>query len=172
MMDKYNMKDIEEYEGLYSITPDGKVWSHYSNKFIKPTILKSGHYNVDLYKNGIRKHKYIHRLVAQAYIPNPNNYEYINHKDENPSHNYVDNLEWCTKQYNDNYGTVRKRQGESKGFQVKCIETNVVYVSYHEAARQTGISATNICRCCNNKRKTAGGYHWKKEEGSDDLLRC
>lgn len=162
MMDNKTLKDIQGYEGLYAITQEGQIWSYASEKFIQPDIHESGHYSVSLYKNGIRKHQYVHRLVAQTYIPNPNNYKYINHKDENPAHNWVSNLEWCTQAYNNNYGTARKKQAETKGFKVRCIETNKIYVSYNEASRQTKISATNICRCCNGKRQTAGKCHWEK----------
>ena len=109
-------RDIEGYEGLYQISNLGRVKS-----FPRPTtpggILKinkrkDGYCSVMLCKNGKTKRFSVHRLVAQAFIPNPNNLPIINHKDENPSKNIVDNLEWCDYEYNNNYGTLPKRLSE------------------------------------------------------------
>ena len=108
------MKDIKGYEGKYAITRDGKVWSYPKNRnskkgiWLKPQLVISNsnrtkthkHYSVGLYKNGKRKSLQIHRLIAQAYIPNPENKPDINHKDGNPLNNEVNNLEWCTKSEN------------------------------------------------------------------------
>lgn len=86
------MKPIKNYEGLYSITEDGQVFSHISNKFLK--TVKKIYEEVRLKtKDGKQKCHFIHRLVAETYIDNPNNYPCVNHKDENPLNNHVDNLE-------------------------------------------------------------------------------
>jgi hypothetical protein len=104
-------KDIKNYEGLYQISTLGRIKSFprkgtYKNaKILKP--YKDGgnyYYVIGLHKNGKRKYKAIHRLVAETFIPNPNNYPLVNHKDENKLNNCVDNLEWCTHKYNSNYG--------------------------------------------------------------------
>jgi len=110
-------KRIEGYED-YIVTIEGMVYSTKRNKFLKPQKNGVGYLQVALYNNGICKRFSIHRLVAMAFIDNPNDYPIINHKDENPSNNRVDNLEWCTYKYNTNYGTrnerVRRKNGKPK----------------------------------------------------------
>lgn len=107
-------KDIPEYEGLYKISNYGEIYSTYSNKLLKPRLDKDGYAQVTLYKNHQPKTLRIHRLVAITYIPNPNNYSCVNHKDENKKNNAVDNLEWCTIKYNNNYGTHTQRSADSR----------------------------------------------------------
>ena len=118
---------------------------------------------MNLCKNNKTKTHRVHRLVAEAFIPNPKSLPQINHKDEDKSNNHVNNLEWCTSLYNINYGTRNNKAIISRGTPVKCIETNTVYPSAREAGRQTNIYASSISRCCNNEYgfKTAGGYHWE-----------
>lgn len=102
------MIDIKDYEGIYAITSCGKVWSYKRNKFLKP--YNTGKYLVvELFKNGVGKQFKVHRLVAQAYLQNPNNLPYVNHKDEVKTHNWINNLEWCDAKYNANYGTIKQR---------------------------------------------------------------
>lgn len=160
-------KDIKGYEGLYQISNLGRVKSLGNGKSRKEKILKprknsAGYLRVMLCKEGKIKDFYIHRLVANTFLSNPNNYTQINHKNEIKTCNYVSNLEWCTAKYNINYGShnesVRKAQKCKK---VICIETNVTYESIREASRQTGIHQWSISNCCNGKRNTAGGCHWK-----------
>ena len=118
-------KDIRDYEGLYQISNMGNVkslgrWVNYKNKgkkwqegkILKPLVDKEGYLKICLWKNGYIKHFRVHRLVAQAFIPNPKNYPQVNHKDENPSNNFVKNLEYCDAKYNSNYGTRNKRIAE------------------------------------------------------------
>lgn len=103
------MKDIQGYEGLYAITSCGKVWSYKSKRFLMPYKHYKGYLLVKLTKDGIRKAYTVHRLVAEAYIPNPENKEQVNHKDENKANNCVNNLEWMTNKENANYGTRNER---------------------------------------------------------------
>ena len=86
------MKDIIGYEGLYSITSCGKVWSYKNKKFLKPLSNGKGYLFVRLCKNGKIENKRIHRLVAEAYLPNPNNYDTVDHIDFNTANNCVNNL--------------------------------------------------------------------------------
>lgn len=98
------MVDIQGFEGRYAVCEDGRIWSHLRNKFLKPVAHHSHggdrkYRKVSLHKNG-RKTYLVHRLVAQALIPNPENYPEVNHKDGNHSNNHPSNLEWCTTSYN------------------------------------------------------------------------
>lgn len=117
------MKDINDYEKLYAITEYGEVWSYKRNKFLKKCLTKSGYYIVNLHKNGVMKSYRINRLVAIAFIPNPNNLPLVNHKDENKLNNSVDNLEWCDIKYNNNYGNRNKKLSESKKSYNLSVET-------------------------------------------------
>lgn len=107
------MKDVKGYEGLYAITSCGKVWSYKSKRFIIPHPNKKGYLRIKLYKNNSYKTYSIHRLVAEAYIPNFENKSQVNHKDENKSNNCVGNLEWVTSKENANYGTRNERIANS-----------------------------------------------------------
>ena len=110
-------KDIENYENVYQISNIGRVRRIYKNgntKILKQDITKRGYCRISLSKNQKHKHYQIHRLVAKAFIPNPNNYPIVNHKDENPMNNNVDNLEWCTYSYNTLYGTAIQRTISTK----------------------------------------------------------
>lgn len=98
------MKDIVGYEGIYAITSCGRVWSYRRKKFLTSFKTPEGYEQVWLCRNGKPIGRYVHRLVAQAYIPNPDNLPVINHKDEVPYHNWITNLEWCTQLYNIHYG--------------------------------------------------------------------
>lgn len=159
------MKNIKGYNGEYSITSCGKVWSHKSNRFLTPHIDKSGYYNIVLMNNGTQKNHKVHRLVGEAYIPNPDNKPCINHKDENKIHNYISNLEWVTVAENNVYGSRLNKMEKP----VLCVETKNIYKSARYAGRTTGISAANIIRCCNRVRITAGGYHWQYVRGDTDV---
>ena len=92
------IKPIKEYEGLYSITEDGKVFSHTKNRFMK--TYKSNYEYIRLCKNGVEKHFSIHRLVALTYIDNPNNLAVVDHIDNNPFNNHVSNLQWLSQRDN------------------------------------------------------------------------
>lgn len=161
------MKDIPGYEGKYAITSCGKVWSYYINNFLSQHIDRKGYQRVMLHLNGKQKLWSVHRLVAITYIPNPNNFPEVNHKDENKLNNSINNLEWCDRKYNLNYGTARERSAERQkktspfNKRVLCVETGIIYFSAQEAKRQTGINNTSISKVCNGKRNVAGGYHWK-----------
>lgn len=156
------MKQIPGMNGQYSITRDGRVYSHKSKKFLSSTDNGSGYLNVILCVDGKPFHKYIHRLVAETYIPNPKNLPEINHKDENKANNAVENLEWCTSAYNKNFGDRAKKYSVSRGKPVVCIDTGERFHAIREAARCMGISTNCISAACTGYRgaKTAGGFRW------------
>lgn len=151
------MRDIKGYEGLYAVTSCGKVWSYRRQKFISPTKTKQGYLQVKLYNNGKYEYYYIHRLVAEAYIPNPENKPQVNHVDEIKEHNYINNLCWMTEKENSNYGTRSQRIAKA----VYCIELDREFESITAAGKELGIDLGGISRACSGKRKAAGGYHWK-----------
>jgi hypothetical protein len=153
------MKDIAGYEGLYAITSCGKVWSHSRKRFRKLKTCKSGYVSVGLRKGGDLAEFYVHRLVAEAYIPNPNNWLQVIHKDGNIANNHVNNLEWCLF---DGYdaGDVYKAYSNKP---VYCVELNKTFSSISKAAKITHTTTSHIRGVCEGKKgyKTAGGYHWK-----------
>lgn len=153
-------KDVKGYEGLYLISDEGEV---ISLKHDKPKRLKTGlrgrdglfYEFVSLAKNGENKCFSVHRLVAEAFLDNPNNFPEVNHKDENPLNNCVDNLEWCTRQYNIDYSKSKRVEQFENG------EKIAEYKSIAEASRQTGIKRTAINNNLTGWSETAGGYTWK-----------
>ena len=167
-MTKEVWKDIEGYEGLYQVSNKRRVKSLNYKRSGKERILKRlknkwGYLFVHLQKDGKQKGCKLHRLVAQAFIPNPENYPEVNHRDEDKTNNAVDNLEWCTRKYNCNYGTRNEKVSKSKNIPVMCIETGEVFSSTKEAQEKTGICASNITACVRHRkyRHTARRFHWK-----------
>ena len=158
------MKDIKNYEGLYAITSCGKVWSYRSKKFLKPKTNNSDYLLVKLSKDKETKYFLIHRLVAEAYIPNPNNYDTVDHIDFDKTNNCVNNLQWMSRSEN----TRKRRDCGSKP--VRCIELNTIYPSAREAARCLNLDHSSIGKVCRGEYKTTGGYHWEyvKEEKVND----
>ena len=152
----------------YSVSNLGRVKSNYANKerILKPFFNKDGYLMVDIRHSHERKSISVHRLVAIAFIPNPNNYPEVNHKDENKTNNCVDNLEWCDDKYNCNYGTRNQRKAENckkKVFSVDKNGTIKYYNSTKDAAVLTGLDSTSISKSLSknyNKNKTAGGMLW------------
>lgn len=157
------MKEIKGYEGLYSITSCGKVWSHKRKKFLQPFDNGQGYLVIILRANGKSKHYRVHRLVAEAYIPNPDEKKYINHKDENKHNNSVANLEWATAKENINYGTANERRRKSWQITpIRCVETGEIFPTQAAAAQSIGRCAQCIRHCLVGKQHTAGGYHWER----------
>lgn len=149
------MRNVIGYEGLYSITSCGKVWSYKSKKFLKPFKVGHGYLRVQLCKNGISENKLIHRLVAEAYLPNPNNYDTVDHIDFNITNNCVNNLQWMSR--HENSGKKRNSRGEK----IYCLENEKIYESQTQAAKELGLDQGNISRVCRGVLKQTGGYHFK-----------
>ena len=169
-------KDIEGFEGLYQISNSGEVKSverlkrnnlgfqTVNERIRKLSKDKDGYLQICLSKNSRHYIKKIHRLVAEAFIPNPNNLPVINHKNEDKQDNRVENLEWCTIKYNTNYGNGIRKMAITQGRPVIQLNNgNVVeeFYSTQEASRQTGVPQANIYKVCVGERKTAGGYEWR-----------
>lgn len=130
-------------------------------KILKPVKNTDNYAQVGLYKQGKRKCYLVHRLVAEAFIENPNNLPELNHIDEDKTNNAASNLEWCDSKQNINYGTRNQRVAEKLSKQVLCVETGKIYTSTHQVERELGFSKGNISSACNSRLKQAYGFHWK-----------
>ena len=155
-------RDIPNYEGLYQISNLGRIKSLRSGKekILKPQF-DGRYYHVILFKDKMHRQRNVHRLVAETFIPNPNKFPQVNHKNEIKTDNKVENLEWCTSKYNLNYGTTQERRIFAQQKPIICVETGKQYESAINAGKQLGICHKHICDCCKGRRKTTGGYHWK-----------
>lgn len=151
-------KPIDGYE-MYQVSNFGRVRRIFKHSvyYLKPHEIK-GYLRVCLCKNSKQKWFMIHRLVAQAFIPNPTNLPFINHKDENPHNNVVDNIEWCTRLYNINYGTRTERT--SKPIIAENDVEIIRFPSINEAMRQ-GYNGGSICACCKGRITKYKGYKWR-----------
>lgn len=163
--------DIAGYNGLYQVSNFGRVRSidrsvktlhgtrKASERILKPCVNKKGYLVVTLSKESQVYPARINRLVAEAFIPNPQKHPVVNHKDRNRSNNNADNLEWCTVEYNNRYS---------------CAKAVVQYDVYgkriaewdaaSDAGKILGINTSNIIQCCRGKRSTAGSFVWKYKE--------
>lgn len=174
-------KDVVGYEGLYQVSNLGRVKSvqrHYKiNGGIalrREKILKEKtsfkYKRVGLWKDSSQKFLLVHRIVATAFIPNLNNYPEINHKDENPENNCVDNLEWCTAKYNCNYlnhgkniSISRRDSGRVRKIAMIDNEGNVIKIfdAIIDAANEIGARKTDVCSVCRNRQKSVKGFKFK-----------
>lgn len=180
------IKDIKEFKD-YTIDTEGNVYSKRKHKCLKQTINKYGYCKVTLQKDKYKKMYSVHRLVAEAFIPNYNKLPQVNHIDGDKQNNHVANLEWCTAKHNmneavrtglfDNCKKIQKENAVKNNLNKYHILANEVtkkkvaqydkqnnllntYESISEASRKTGITITSISYSANGKRKTAGGFIW------------
>ena len=183
-LEREEWRDIEGYEGKYQISNKGRVKSlNYRNSgkegLMKPYKNEGGYLKVNLKGKDKYKLLSIHRLVANAFIPNPENKPCINHKSENKTENFVENLEWVTHRENNNWGTrieriikANKKSGHYDRLKATCskpvaqidLETNEVikiWFSTREVQREKGFNHQHISLCCNGKLKTSKGYKWQ-----------
>lgn len=160
-------KDVVGYEGLYKVSNTGRILARSCERRFQKN--NSGYETVMLYKDGKYRRRTVHRIVAEAFIPNPLCYSQINHIDENKENNCVSNLEWCTPsennlKYHKNHPN-QKRIGKSKGRRVQQISLNGELIREWDNARQvfteTGMSDWSVSQCCRGIWKTAYGYKWQ-----------
>lgn len=164
---------VPGYEGLYEVSNLGNIKSLRSGKLLKQASDNVGYKLVCLTKDGKSKGYGVHRLVALAFLPNPENLPEVNHKDETHDNNCVENLEWCTKSYNRNYGTYRERMSKS----IKALGTRnnksisaydkttkkfiKSYDSIQDAEKELKLSKGTISKALTGKTKTSAGFVWK-----------
>lgn len=168
-------KNIENFDN-YMISSFGNVKSkarydsinkrYLKEKYLKPGKSFRGYLLVSLKGNdGVYHTTRVHRLVAMAFLDNPNKLPIVNHKDESYINNHVDNLEWCTYKYNTNYGTAVARRSASREKQIKQISLDGNLIKVWRSAKEIndvlGMYHGNISRCCKHNRKQAYGFRWE-----------
>lgn len=165
-------KPIEGFEN-YQVSTSGRVKSlNYrrtkQEQILKPRDNGHGYLHVHLRKDGKNYWRYIHRLVAEAFLPNPNNLPEINHKDENPYNNQIENICWTNHNGNINWGTHNERVAKANSKSVLQYSLDGTFIkewaSTREVERQLGFNQGNIGKCCRGEYKTAYGFTWKYKE--------
>lgn len=181
---KEEWRDITGFEGSYQVSnmgrvksltrkikielPSGKTYQRTSiGRILRQKKDKDGYLLVGLGKNATKK---VHRLVAESFVYNTNGFPIVNHKDENKVNNQADNLEWCTVNYNNNYGNRKDKSAKGHKKAVLQLDKNEMVISWYdsliEAERALGIegASTMISRCCKGKIKQAYGFNWKYDK--------
>lgn len=150
-------KSIKDYDGLYEVSNLGRVRNCRTGRVLKPNKINNGYLQVGLYKDNVVKTYYVHRLVAEAFILNPNNKPQVNHKDKNPTNNRVENLEWCDCPYNINYSLAKTVYMYTQDDKLCGM-----WPSTAECGRN-GFHQGHIGDCCNGNLKTHKGFKWSYE---------
>lgn len=152
---KEEWKVVKEFP-IYSISNLGRLRNDVTKNILVGGYDKDGYRQATICYNGKQYSRRLCRLVAIAFLPNPNNLSVVNHKDENKDNDFVDNLEWCDVAYNNSYGN-RTQQTRKR---VICVETRQIYDGLRVAEKLCNISHSSISQSCRLGTK-AGGYHWK-----------
>lgn len=179
LLPKRIWKNIEGYEGLYQVSNLGEVKSlkfagGSKSRKLKLGKTSNGYMKIVLGSGKNRKTFSIHRLVAMAFIPNPNNYPEVNHKDEDKTNNIVTNLEWCTRGYNANYGTISERLSSKVSYsrrnksncskKIICVTTGEIFNCILDASEKYKIPSGNISANAKGRIKTAGKHPITREK--------
>lgn len=170
-------KDYKDYEGLYQASNLGRMRSldrwvksksgsvrFYKGRILKPYTDKDGYLLVGLWKNNKHKTYKVHRLVAETFLPNPDNLPQVNHKDENPLNNNVNNLEWCNSKYNCNFGTRIERISKRRSKTVLQYDLEGNFIKEWQSTREcgrNGYDQGNVAACCRGELKKYKDFIWK-----------
>lgn len=187
MAKSFQIKDFPDYYA----TDTGDIYSRQDRwkriRKLKPAKSPAGYLRVLLHKDGKRFNKFVHRLVAETFIPNPENKPFINHLNGNKEDNRIQNLSWCSTSENvkHSYDVLHRKHSQpmlgrfgkdnKKSHIVLQLQDNKVINYFYgigEANRKTGIQFKNISAVCRGKRKSAGGFQWKYKEESDKITMC
>ena len=167
------MNEVETFVKIdgfekYEVSNLGRVRNMKTGKILKPKLHRNGYLMHQFYENNKRKFLYLHRVLATAFIDNPEGKPQVNHIDENKLNNDLSNLEWCTVRENLVHGTRIKRIAEKNFKKVIQLDLNDnvlnTFESIKQAAQETGVFATSISACCNGRIKSSGGFKWRKNE--------
>ena len=158
---KEEWKDIPGYEGKYQVSNLGRVKNLIRNNILKPISKRNGYLSVSLVNNKKIKQFLVHRLVAITFLPNPNNYSIINHKDYDKTNNTIVNLEWCTQKHNVQHSIDHLKLTGVK--QVLCLQNNKIIKQYPGVTYtiSDGHIPSCVSRCCKGKIGQHHGYVWK-----------
>lgn len=151
-------KDVDGYDGLYKVSNLGRVKGKHRIKSQQDN--GKGYLMVRLNKNGESRWHLVHRLVAKAFIENPENKPTVNHIDGNRKNNKFNNLEWATYSENNLHSYRSNGRKSALAVPIYCIETGKIYKSSYDASKDTGIPQSSINRCANGIFKSTNGTHW------------
>jgi len=154
LFENEEIKQIEDFPKYY-ITSFGRVWSENTHRWLKPTINKGKYHKREYVSLGRGNKKYIHRLVAMAFIPNPNNYDEVDHIDTNELNNHVENLRWVTHKQNMENELTKEHVKKNTGYycEIEEIATGKLFNGYCEAAKACNVSEQTILNHTKNKVK-------------------
>lgn len=172
-----NTKEIEINKTKVIVCDDGTIWKpayvhhhsdgrvfHYKQRECKHFIGSHGYYAVNINYRALL----VHRIIAETFLPNPNNYPCVNHKDGNKLNNSVDNLEWCTIQYNNQQAVYQGLHGDNH--KVICLETGEVFVSESECSRKLNVPLRKVSEICNGLANQSKGYHFRFYDGDCEKI--
>lgn len=155
---------IHDFTGLYRVNTHGDIWSYTKNCLITAKRNTNGYLKVALAKNGCKSSFLIHRIVAEVFIPNPDNLPEVNHIDEDKTNNSVNNLEWCNHKYNLNHGTASKRIAEKQSKIIQQFTMDGELVKEWKSTRECGRNGFHrcyVCACCRGEKSQYNGFIWR-----------
>lgn len=164
---------VKDFENVYCVSNYGRVKNILTNHILKCSLDSHGYYALNLYDKNNNKRNFItlHRLLAETFIPNPENKPQVNHKDGNKSNSYLDNLEWSTASentqhaYDNNLIHLKKGANSPNAIPIIQYSLNGEFIKYWGGAtcvmNELGINKSNIIQCCKGNVRQAGGYKWK-----------